>query len=185
MAASKNTPKKKQPVKKPVRAKKPQPTKIDWAEAQKDYLMDATLSYKDIAEKYGVSSTSVEKHAKAQGWVALRNKLGEKATNMMMEALARKKAQANNRHQKYYERLQKIAGKTLDEYEEGNITPEPKELESTARTLRMAIEGERVVLGLPNVISAVTDKDGEDVFRGLSDVILAASNYDETGRTAN
>lgn len=157
-------------------AKKRQPakstaTKIDWAEAQKFYLMDATMSYKDVAAEFGVSTTAVEKRAAAAGWVELRNKLGEQATNMMIKRLAGKKAGANDRHYDQYKTLQAKVMLIIDKLSDES---DPGDLMALARALKVATDGERVVLGLPTNINAVTGKDGDNVWNGFTDMFTAA-----------
>ena len=54
------------------------PTKINWTEAQKTFLSDPTLRYKDIADKYGVSLTAVKARGANESWHELRSHLSKK-----------------------------------------------------------------------------------------------------------
>lgn len=159
--------------KKPVKRKAPKKTvpKIDWIAALQDYLTDGFTTYKDIAEKYGVSTTAVEKHAAAHGWVDLRNKLGEKATNLIIKRLATKKAQANDRHLSNYTVLTQKVMLAIDKLSDDS---DPGDIVSLAKALKVAQDGERVVLGLPTHVNAITGKDGDNVWSGFADMFQAA-----------
>jgi len=159
--------------KKPAKRKAPRKTtpKIDWISALQDYLSDGFMTYKDIAEKYKVSTTAVEKHAAAAGWGELRNKLGEQATNLIIKRLASKKAQANDRHLSNYTTL---TSKVMLAIEKLSDESDPGDIVSLAKALKVAQDGERVVLGLPTHVNAITGKDGDNVWSGFADMIKAA-----------
>lgn len=159
--------------KKPVKRKAPKKTvpKIDWIAALQDYLSDGLLSYKDIAAKYKVSTTAVEKHAAAHGWVELRSKLGEQATNLIIKRLATKKAQANDRHLSNYTVLTQKIMLSIDKLSDES---DPGDIVALAKALKVAQDGERVVLGLPTHVNAITGKDGDNVWSGFADMFQAA-----------
>lgn len=193
---------KKNKIKDPKRVKKSagtasQKTKIDWFEARKRYLSNSTVSYADIADEFGVSKTSVEARARSEGWVELRQELGEKAFNELTEKLVNIKTTANDRHLKHYQNLQAIANMSIQDMAErsferdrkgriiiidGKPIPKPVnpfELEKLAKALKTSIDGERVVLGLPTSVSALTDSSGGDVWSGLADLFKEADKVIE------
>lgn len=198
--ATKKTPSKdtkKKATTKPKPRTSTQKTKIDWFEARKAYLSDGTLSYRDIAKKFGVSLNTIEKRAKSEGWVELRQELGEKAFNELTERLVNVKTSANDRHLKHYQNLQALANRSIKEMDEGSILFDrkgnplyerkedgtvkifrrpinPFELEKLAKALKTAIDGERVVLGLPTSVSALTDPEGGNPWSGFADMIKEA-----------
>ena len=165
---------------------------IDWYEARKEYLGDSTLSYEDIAKKYGVSKTAVGNRAKAEDWTTLRQDLYERAFSKFTEKLLDEKSSANNRHLTHWQNLQALANNSIVDMAErsyerdrkghiilidGNPIPRPInpfELEKLAKALKVAIDGERVVLGLPTSVSAITDPTGGSVWSGFSDMVKAA-----------
>lgn len=188
---SKKTETKKAPAKK-SKSSKSGPKNIDWYSARKDYLSDNTLSFEDIAKKYGTSKTAVGNRAKAEDWTNLRQDLYEKAFSAFTEKLLDTKSSANNRHLTHWQNLQALANNSIVDMAErsyerdrrGNIIlidgkPIPRplntfELEKLAKTLKIAIDGERVVLGLPTSVSAITDPTGGSVWSGFSDMVKAA-----------
>ena len=165
----KAAPKKKAPAKKKTQRKTT--PKIDWISALQDYLTDGFCTYKDIAEKYGVSQTAVEKHASAHGWGELRNQLGEKATNLIIKRLATKKAQANDRHLSNYTTMTLKVMNAINKLSEDS---DPGDIVALAKALKVAQDGERVVLGLPTHVNAITGKDGDNVWSGFADMMKAA-----------
>ena len=190
-ASSKKTPTKKTaPVKKG--SSKSGPKNIDWYEARKLYLSDNTLSYEDIAKKFGTSKTAVSNRARAEDWTNLRQDLHEKAFSAFTEKLLDEKSSANNRHLTHWQNLQALANNSIVDMAErsyerdrkgkiiiidGKPIPRPInpfELEKLAKALKVAIDGERVVLGLPTSVSALTDSQGGSVWSGFSDMVKAA-----------
>jgi hypothetical protein len=189
----KTTPKK-TPKKAPVKkgSSKSGPKNIDWYSARKDYLGDSTLSFEDIAKKYGTSKTAVGNRAKAEDWTNLRQDLYERAFTKFTEKLLDEKSSANNRHLTHWQNLQALANNSIVDLAERNYErnkaghlilvdgkPIPKPLntfvlEKLAKTLKIAIDGERVVLGLPTSVSAITDPTGGSVWSGFSDMVKAA-----------
>lgn len=160
------------------------PAKIDWIEAQIYYLADNTRSYKDVAQKFGVSSTAVEQRAAKEHWVELRNSLGEKTIQKVEAELVDRKAEINERHSRHYRNMQAMAGNLLlianntiqkkmaekgtdnvTIYEEGLISP--SRVKFLYEALKIAIDGERVTVGLPTSVERreVTGKDGDDLFQ--------------------
>ena len=172
----KAAPKKKAPAKR--KAPRKTTPKIDWIAALQDYLSDGFCTYKDIAEKYGVSQTAVEKHASAAGWGELRNKLGEQATNLIIKRLATKKAQANDRHLSNYSVLTQKIMLAIDKL---SAESDPGDIVSLAKALKTAQDGERVVLGLPTHVNAITGKDGDNVWNGFADMVKAAHDVVQNG----
>lgn len=190
---AKTTPKK-TPQKAPVKkgSSKSGPKKVDWYEARKLYLSNNTLSFEDIAKQFGTSKTAVGNKAKAEDWTNLRQDLYEKAFSAFSEKLLDEKSSANNRHLTHWQNLQALANNSIVDLAErnyerdrkGNLIiidgkPIPKPLntfvlEKLAKTLKIAIDGERVVLGLPTSVSAITDPTGGSVWSGFSDMVKAA-----------
>lgn len=188
----------------PVKRTK-QKTKIDWVEARHYYLRDSTISYADVGKQFKVSKTTVEKRGKAEGWVELRQELGEKAYSEFTQKLLDDKTEAQSRHLQHYRNLQALANSSIQSManhtyyrdkhnhlvldKDKNPIPVPIntfELEKLAKSLKIAIDGERVILGIPTSVSAVTDKDGGNVWEGFAEMMKAADEVlDEAGVTVD
>lgn len=202
------TSKKKTPVKKPATTKKASssksgPKNIDWYEARKLYLTDNTISFAEIAKIVGTSKTAVGNKAKAEDWTSLRQDLNEKAFNQFAEKLLDVKSQANSRHLQHWQNLQALANNSIQEMADRsferdkagklvlwtNPTTKQREpipvplnpfaLEKLAKTVKIAIDGERVVLGLPTSVSALSDPEGNSVWSGFADLMKEADRVIE------
>lgn len=196
MATAKKTPAKKKPV-----ARK---TKVDWLEVRKEYLTDATSSYRSLAKKYGVSKETLQKRATGEGWTELRQDLADKAFNNFTQKLLDTKSEAQNRHLQHYQNIQALVNKSIQEMADGRyftvkgqlvldkknkpipIPLDPFKLEKLAKAAKDAINGERVVLGLPTSVSALTDAEGGNVWGGFSDMVKEAERVlKENGEAAS
>ena len=147
-------------------------TKVDWQEVQKEYITDSTASYAHLAEKYGVARKTLQERATREQWPKLRQELADKAYDKFTEKLVDEKSQAQSRHLTQYKNLQVLASRALSGMSEGSIVV--ADLEKVARTLKLAIDGERVVLGMPTTVSAISDPQGGDVWIGLAGLIAGA-----------
>lgn len=147
------------------------PTKVDWLEAKELYLADHKLTYRDIADKYGVSLKQVKKWGARQQWREGRQEVSELAQTKITESIAETVAETNLRHAEMYQQAQELVLAQLEildvqttvaidtaEREERTVTeqelPSPALLLQLTRDLTAAINGERVCLGLPTRVEA-------------------------------
>ena len=65
---------------------------MDWNKIREEYITDETSSYRSLAKKYGVSLDAVYKHAKAEGWIAMRQQLKDKTITKSIEKISDKQA---------------------------------------------------------------------------------------------
>lgn len=175
----------------------------DWYSARNDYLTDNTITYRDIAKKYGTSTRAVEYRAKQEKWVELRRDFGEKAFEEFKIKLIDQKSRAASEHLLSYQNVRSLVNRAAIEMSERNYERDSKghlvldskkqpvpsplsafELEKLAKALHQAIVGERIVLGMPSSVSAITDGKGDDIFKGLSDLFAKAKEPDGRDTTA-
>lgn len=194
--AKKKTPatnKKPTPAKKKPKSSKGGPRGIDWYQLRKEYLSDNTVTYADLAKKYKVSKTTIGNRAIKEKWTELRQDLNESAYNEFKQNLLDEKSNAQSRHLQHWRNLQALANNSIQDMADrlyytdkaGNLIldkndkPIPRpintfELEKLAKSLKIAIDGERVVLGIPTSVSALSDPEGDSVWSGLADLIKGA-----------
>jgi hypothetical protein len=146
------------------------PVKIDWLEAKSLYVTEPKLTYKDIADKYGVSLKQVKKWGSRDDWVGGRQGVSDLAFTKLQDNLAETAAETNQRHAEMYQQIQELIMLRLEmlnvqvaeamdaaEREERTIDPDalpsPAVLLSLTRALVTATNGERVCLGLPTSIA--------------------------------
>lgn len=154
--------------------KHPVSAKVDWLQAKVEYMQDNTLSYADIARMFAVSLKQVKQHGGRDRWVEGRQEVTEKTENIIKEKLVDQRIAINEKHRKQYASLQALIRTHLlaiNEYNKHVIaeaqargeTPNPKDFYSSqqlfylVKTMRQAIEGERVTVDLPNVIITHVD----------------------------
>jgi hypothetical protein len=125
------------------------PKGIDWIEAKAYYMESFTRSYSDVAKKYGVSMTTVERRGTDESWVKARKDLGERALVEFEENKIMEIANANKNHIALFRSLQAHSARKL--YNSKDL--KPNEISSIAAAIKVGIEGERLVLGLPNNVS--------------------------------
>lgn len=178
-----------------------QRTVIDWSEARAWFMEDVTRSYSDVARQFKVSKRTVEFHAKLDGegnaaektWAVIRRELGAAATAKHEAGLIDDKAQRAEVHLGYFRELQDL-GMTkardmkqgvplLDKFgqpvlhKDGSpviVLASAVEIQRITRAVQFAVNGERIIMGLPTSVAALTNKDGEDLEGGWAAMLAAA-----------
>ena len=86
------------------------------------------------------------------------------------------KAKSQERHLLTYKNIQALVNGRISEIykasEKDKTKFDIKEVEALARTAKISIDGERVVLGLPNGVQGHTDAEGKDVWGGFAEAIV-------------
>lgn len=157
--------------------------KINWTLAKKDYLEDPTMSYRKLADKYGVAKKTVEQHATVEGWPGTRQRLANVTITNVETEIVDRNSQINEKHNKQYVDMQvlainivRMANQTMNKaatakgienlsiYEKDFISP--RGLKDLYESLKIAMDGERVTVGLPTSVERkeFTGKDGSDLF---------------------
>ena len=144
---------------------------IDWLQAKMMYVQNNTLSYADVAKRFGVSTRQVQRRGSDENWVECRQDVVNSAEIMILERTIDERAATNDRHRKLYREIQSMIhtymriinqhNKSVVEKAktEGTVV-DPKNLYSAAnlhyltQSLVNAIEGERVTMDLPTVVVA-------------------------------
>lgn len=67
---------------------------MDWKKIKKEYVAGG-ISYRKLAEKYGVSFNTLEKVARREGWYELRRQADEKSATKVVEAVSSRNAKLN------------------------------------------------------------------------------------------
>lgn len=145
-------------AKKTTRSANRKPTyKWDVVAAEKLYLSDTTVSLQDIADKFGVTKKTVGEYAKKHEWTKRRQNVAEKGLEKFEDQHAELISTTNEEHLRLFKNARNIAYNNLVKVskqagEQGII--DVKELNGNIYGMSKAIEGERMVLGLPTVIQA-------------------------------
>jgi hypothetical protein len=145
------------------------------------YMDDATRSYADVAKQFGIAKQTVENKAKIvlddgswETWAEHRQNLADEARKKMDEERKKSIPYREDQHLLQYRNLQiavsqKITtiaaeGKWFIDADTGQRTKlqltDARQLADAAKALKIAIDGERVIMGLST--SVATIKPGED-----------------------
>ena len=135
---------------------KSQPKKIDWVQAKLDFVSDATMSFKQVADKYKVARATVEQHAKDEDWLQARENLAQLAESRAMKKLAGERVDVDQKHLRASRGIQKaiemrIKGIELDT--EAGERIGSQSLRHYVASWKEAVTMERLILGLPTNIN--------------------------------
>lgn len=142
----------------------------DWTMLKQEYIGNNTVTYQALAKKHGVSERTIKRHAVQEGWQAARNNIAQQVTNNVTKRAIENLEEVNERHTKAYKNLQAFALTNLNilydhiktqqqQAKEKNVKLNPRDVYNSqqakflAETLRVAMDGERITLGLPTVVT--------------------------------
>jgi transposase len=157
-------------------------SKIDWQKAYQWFIADARRSYADVAEEFGVSKQSVERNARAtteQGelvtWAKRRQLLGENAKKQAEDEYKKSVPARNEQHLLQYRNLQIIISTKVSYIASQSKIHETdaSQLLSLAKALKIAIDGERAILGLATSVAAIKP-DTDDTQGGWGELLALA-----------
>jgi len=196
------------PAKKTVARKKTTSKKVDWNKAFEWYIADHTRSYSDVAKEFGVTKRNVEKSAvytytdgKQKGswvtWAERRQELGDLARKKAEEDYKKSAPVRSAEHLKQYRNLQIAASNKVTMLAmQGQWLIDPttnkkvkvqefdaRQLADVAKALKLAIDGERVIMGLPTSVSTIKPGADDETGKGWGELLALAmkqaSNTDE------
>ncbi len=133
------------------------PKGINWIQAFEFYCetIEGRLpSYQDVADKFKVSKTEVGRRALDNNWTILRQELYENGKNKFLENKTNLIAKAENSQLSYWRKIQSLLDTLIEELEANLSLNRITKLSSLTRIMKVSIEGERTVLGLPNTVIA-------------------------------
>jgi uncharacterized protein YjcR len=78
---------------------------VDWSAIKTEYITDESTSYRKLAEKYGVSYTSIGERARKEGWAKERERFLNKTLSKTLNAIGKKQARQASRVQMVAEKL--------------------------------------------------------------------------------
>jgi hypothetical protein len=166
---------------------------IDWGPILKEYLEDPNSSQASLAKKYKVTEQAVYNRAKKENWGKLRAQLEEKTKSLLVDNVAEQRAKLDKKHTRLYNRGQRLVLKTLKYMEVGEplldkqgnavldskgkpilLMPPAKQVEHIVKALKVTIDGERAMAGLPSDVKGITDGKGNSIAEGLGEAFAKA-----------
>jgi len=179
--------------------KRVQSKKIDWNKAFAFYIEDHTRSYSDVAKEFGVTKKSVERNAQytiTEGpekgswitWAERRQEVGELARKKAEEDYKKTAPVRSQQHLMQYRNLQvAIALKVNQLANEGEWYVNPttgkkikiqstdaRQLADVSKAMKLAIDGERVIMGLPTSVSTIKPGADDETGKGWGELLMLA-----------
>lgn len=189
-------------AKKKAQPKRRTHRKLDPVKAYDYYFSDATRSYADVAKEFGVSKQAVEAIAKVDveevvngkkskswvTWAEHRLDLVEEAQKKRDEEYRKSIPVRNEEHLKQYRNLQIATSNKITMLAmQGEWLVNPKtgakvkvqelsarELADAAKALKLAIDGERVILGLATSVATIKPGSDDETGKGWGELLALA-----------
>lgn len=98
----------------------------DWTAIKTEYITDPSATYRNLAAKYGVPKTNLERRAKAEGWVALRRQSEDRTVALAVSAYEKKQAKKMEVIDRIANKLLRKIEKAVDELEVMMVTESEK-----------------------------------------------------------
>lgn len=164
-------------------------SKIDWQKAYQWFIADARRSYADVAKEFNVSKQSVERNARTTTedgesvtWAKRRQLLGENTRKRTDDAYRKSIPVRTEQHLMQYRNLQIILSAKITLLAQGNTiqSTDASQLANIAKALKIAIDGERVILGLPTSVAAIKP-DADDKRGGWGELLALAMDRVKQG----
>ena len=108
---------------------------VEWHKIKAEYIAGGT-SYRKLAEKYGVSFTTLTRTAQREDWIGLRKKTEEKATTKIVDVVSNKEADKANKIICVADKLLDKISEMLDIYVNAYNTQNIKNLTSALKDLK-------------------------------------------------
>lgn len=123
--------------------------KINWLQARVDYVSDESLSYEDIAKKYGTTKRAIEMHASKDKWVQLRADTSATLRQKLPEKISESIADVKVRHIQTAKILQSKGLRVIvGDPKNGIAGMEPETFDNARRSVKDGVEIERKALGM-------------------------------------
>ena len=92
-----------------------------WQKIKAEYIAGGT-SYRKLAEKYGVSRTTLERKAKDEKWSELRRQAEVKAEAKIINAVSEKSAKIDDKYFRLVDKLMSKAEETIENLDVWSVT---------------------------------------------------------------
>ena len=107
---------------------------MDLNKIKAEYIAGGT-SYRKLAEKYGVSRTTLERKAKDEKWSELRRRAEGKAEAKIVNAISNQKAKTDDKYFRLVDKLMSKAEETIDGLDVWSVTA-LKEMSTALKNLK-------------------------------------------------
>ncbi len=109
---------------------------IDWSAIKTEYITDPTVSYRKLAQKYGVSYQAICHRSKDEGWIALREQHANRTVTKAVNRIGNKKVDR-------MARIDALADRLLEKLEQAITELDLQLLKHTDKTKVIEYNNER------------------------------------------
>ena len=139
---------------------------MDWAAIRNEYIQGGA-TYRQLAAKYNVPLRTLADHAKADGWVKLKQQVCDKSTTLAVEAAAQAKADMATR---IYDAAGQMLDKVLTVSKGAKTAKEVRALTAAIKDIRDIVgvkseadqEEQKARIEALRAKTAVTGEDDDD-----------------------
>ena len=139
---------------------------MDWNQLRQEYIADESVSYRKLAEKYGVSVDAIYKRSKAEDWRGQRKQLAEKTITKSIEKISKDRAAAVVKYDK-------MVGSMVKKMERAIESVDPKDT-TAIRRLTASLCDLRELLGVKS------DADSREQEARIANLRKQADKEDDT-----
>lgn len=132
----------------------------DWNVIRQEYITTESASYRKLAEKYGISYTSIGNRARAEGWAEQREQYLNETLSKSLKALSKNQAERAKR-------IQDVADKVLDKIEKAVDDFSMKELMFDKQVLKQITGALRDIKDIQMIKSDADMREQEARIRNL------------------
>ena len=87
---------------------------MNWSKIKSEYIAGGT-SYRKLAEKHGVSFTTLTRTAQRENWVGLRQQAEDKAETKLVDVVSNKKVDIDKKYFSLVDKLMKRAEEVIEQ----------------------------------------------------------------------
>ncbi len=122
--------------------------KIDFLNLKREYL-GTNKSFNDIAQENQINASYLRRRAAEDGWTDEKETIQQDASKIVTKNIAENLAEINTRHTNIWKLLQGEGLKKVQQFRDAREVIPDETLKSLAQVLKVAVEGERLSVGLP------------------------------------
>jgi transposase-like protein len=151
---------------------------VDWNKIKAEYIAGKG-SYRELAEKFGVSFNTLKTHAVEEGWHKLRQQANEKATTKIVEDEANRQAQRMKRLLAVSDKLLVAVEKAVDSFNTEDLVFDKAVLKSLSGAIRdiKEIQNIRSALDIQEQKARISklEKEAQQEDEGNKDIEIVLS----------
>lgn len=133
---------------------------MNWNKIKREYITDESSTYRGLAQKYGVSLSTITRRSKAEDWQGQRIQVKNKVTTKCIEAVADEQVERARR-------LKTVADKLLKKIEDAVDDADMQELLKNKNALKQLTGALKDIKDIQMIRSEADDREQNARIRSL------------------